>query len=310
MRANGFPARAEQVLLTAGAQHGIWVAVNALTKPDDLVACESLCYPGITSVIHSLGRRVIGVPMDGEGMAPDALRDLCQRQRPALIICVATCQNPSTAVMSAERRKAIAEIAREFDTALLDDDIYGFLSPSPIAPLATFAPERTAYLTSLSKSVAPSVRLGYMHCPPEWLPRMTASVRMSIWMVSPLAAQVGTNLVATGKALEMARAQRDEAEARQRIAAEVLGAFEFRAQPTSFHLWLKLPQHWTSGDQFAAMARGHQLLLAGGDSFSANRDGEGRQFVRIALLASTRERMRFALAKLAGLLGAPDSPWL
>jgi DNA-binding transcriptional MocR family regulator len=310
IQAAGFPANTEQVLLTAGAQHGLWVAVNALTRPGDLVLCESLCYPGVASVILSSGRRIQGVRMDAEGMLPDHLRELSQQERPALVICVATCQNPTTAVMSTRRRQAIAQLARDFDLTLLDDDLYGFLAPSPVAPLATFAPERTVYLTSLSKSVASTIRLGYMHCPPEWLPRMTASVRTSIWMVSPLAAQIATTLIASGKAEEMAARQREEARQRQALAHEILGQYEFRAQPTAFHIWLKLPPRWSSGEHFAALARSHRLLVSGGDAFMVNRDDEGRQYVRIALMASTQERMRFVLTKLAGLIGTPASVWL
>jgi len=310
MHQAGLSAKAEQVLLTAGAQHGLLVAVSALTKPGDLVLCESLCYPGVASVVLSLGRRLRGVRLDEQGMDPAHLRDVGRQERPAMVICIATCQNPTTSVMSVERRREVAEIAREFDVILVDDDLYGFLAPSPVPPLASFAPERTLYLTSLSKSVASTVRLGYLHSPPEWLARLAASVRTSVWMVSPLAAQLATNLITSGKAHEMAQAQRTEAQARQVMARELLGQYEYRSLPTSFHIWLKLPPRWTSGDQFAALARGHQLLLSGGEAFSVNRDGDGRQHVRIALMAAGREQMRFVLTKLSGLLDTPDSAWL
>lgn len=310
MQRAGLSARAEQVLLTAGAQHGLWVAVNAMTRPGDLVMCESLCYPGVASVVHSLGRRLKGVPLDEEGMRVDALRVACQSERPAMVICIANFQNPTSRVMSAARRSQIAEIAREFDTTLVDDDLYGFLAPTKIPPLASFAPERTLYLTSLSKSVLSTVRLGYIHAPAEWLGRLAASVRASIWMVSPLAAQIATTLISSGQADELALAQREEARARQLMARELLGEFDFLAQPTSFHLWLRLPAHWSSGDQFAGVARGHGLIVAPGDSFSMNQDGEGRPFIRMAVMASTRDRMRFAMSKMAGLLRTVDVRWL
>ncbi|WEF34251.1 aminotransferase-like domain-containing protein [Pseudoduganella chitinolytica] len=310
MQAAGLAARPEQVLLTAGAQHGLWVAVNALTRAGDLVLGESLCYPGVASVVHGLGRRLRGVAMDEEGMDPASLRELCQRERPAMVICIATCQNPTTRVMSAARRSAIAALAREFDFILVDDDLYGFLAPTPLLPLASYAPERTLYLTSLSKSVSSTVRLGYLHCPPAWLAGLAASVRTSVWMVSPLAAQLATTLINSGKAQELCNAQRTEARQRQLMARELLGQFDYAALPTAYHLWLKLPEFWSGGDQFAAIARGHQLLVAGGDAFSMNGDGEGRQYVRIALMAGSREQMRFVLTKLAGLLKMPDTRWL
>lgn len=310
MEQGGLPARAEQVLLTAGAQHGLWVAVNALTQPGDLVLCESLCYPGVASVVYGLGRRLKGVRMDGEGMDPAQLRDACREERPAMVICIATCQNPTAGVMSVARREAIADIAREFDVTLVDDDLYGFLAETPMPPLATFAPERTLYLTSLSKSVSSSVRLGYLHCPPEWLARLVACVRSTVWMVSPLAAQLATQLITSGQAAQVAGLQKEEARARQLIARELLGAFEYRALPTGYHIWLKLPPSWSGGDQFVTVARGHQVIVAGGDAFSMNRDGEGRQYVRINLMSGTRQQIRFTLTKLAGLLNMADVAWL
>lgn len=310
MQAMGMAARAEQVVLTAGAQHGLWVAVHALTRPGELVLCESLCYPGLASVVLGLGRRLKGIATDDQGMMPDALRAQCRDERPAMTICIATCQNPTASVMPVARREQVAAISREFDFILVDDDIYGFLAPEPLPPLASYAPERSLYLTSLSKCALPSLRLGYVHGPAEWLTRLAASVRTSTWMVSPLAAQLATTLIDSGKARELASAQRGEAAARQLIARELLGHHAYHALPASYHLWLKLPAHWNSGEHFTALARSHKLGVASGDSFAMNRDDEGRHYIRIALMGPTREQLRFALTKLAGLLSTPDTAWL
>lgn len=161
-------AQWQQVVITAGAQHGLMVAMSALTNAGDLVLCEALCYPGIISLAHGLERRLRGVPMDDEGIIPEALRELCLREKPAMLVCVATCQNPTAAIMSQKRRAQIAALAEEFDFIILDDDIYGFLATDPsIKPLSAFAPDRSVYLTSLSKSVMPALRVGYIYSPPK-----------------------------------------------------------------------------------------------------------------------------------------------
>lgn len=306
----GLAANPDQVILTAGAQHGLFLAIHALTAPNDLIFCESLCYPGVASVASSLGRRLQGIPIDSEGMCANALRDACIKERPTLVICIANCQNPTLSIMSAERRSNIAAIAREFDIKLVDDDLYGFLAESTAPPLASFAPERSLYLTSLSKSVLSTVRLGYIHSPIEWLTKLTASVKTSIWMVSPIAAQLATQLIVNGKAHALSASQREEALVRQKIAAELLGHFEFKSYPHAFHIWLKLPKHWQSGEQFAAIARSHKIIVAPGNAFSMTKENEGNQFIRVGLMGPTRERLRFVLAKLAGLLQAKDTQWL
>ncbi len=299
-------ANGQQVVITAGAQHGLMVAISALTESNDLILCESLCYPGIISLAHSLQRRLRGVEMDEEGIIPESLRELCQRERPAMLVCVATCQNPTTATMSHRRREEIAAIAEEFDFLILDDDIYGFLASDPtVRPRARYAPERSVYLTSLSKSVLPALRIGYLYSPPRLLSRLTAMVRSSVWMPSPLTAQLASNIVNEGLDQQLVRLQREEAARRQALARELLPGLRIKAQPHSYHLWLELPEPW-SADEFTTLARAQGVKVLSGSQFQAERNGETRG-VRVVLMSPTREEeLRFALTQLASLAGASD----
>jgi len=299
-------AQGQQVVITSGAQHGLMVAISALTQCHDLVLCESLCYPGIISVTHSLQRRLGGVPMDAEGIIPEALRELCERERPAMLVCVATCQNPTTATMSNARREQIAALAEEFDFIILDDDLYGFLGTDPsIRPLSTFAPERSVYLTSLSKSVLPALRVGYLYSPPKMLSRLGSMVRSTVWMPSPLTAQLASNVITEGLDSKLMRIQRAEAAARQAMAAEIFKGLQLRSQPHSYHLWLTLPEPWSS-DEFAQLARSNGVIISSGSQFQAER-GSSTRGVRIVLMSPTsREELHFALTKLASLIESGD----
>lgn len=296
-------AQWQQVVITSGAQHGLMVAMSALTRAGDLVLCEALCYPGIISLAHGLERRLRGVPMDDEGIIPEALRELCLREKPAMLICVATCQNPTAAIMSQQRRAQIAALAEEFDFIILDDDIYGFLATDPSTkPLAAFAPDRSVYLTSLSKSIMPALRIGYLHSPPKLLSRLTSMVRSSVWMPSPLTAQLASNVITEGLDKKLVRIQRNEAAARQAIAQEVFARFELKAQPYSYHVWLTLPEPWTS-DEFTMLARANGVLVLSGSQFQAERSGTASRCVRLVLMSPTsQDELRFALTKLASLI--------
>ncbi|WP_194787972.1 PLP-dependent aminotransferase family protein [Pseudomonas sp. UFMG81] len=298
-------AQWQQVVITSGAQHGLMVALSAMTEAGDLVLCESLCYPGIISAAHGLGRRLRGVPMDEQGIIPEALREICQRERPAMLVCVATCQNPTTAIMSNARRAQIAALAEEFDFLLLDDDIYGFLATdADTRPLSTFAPERSIYLTSLSKSVAPALRTGYLYSPARMLSRLTSMVRSTVWMPSPLTAQLASQVINQGLDGQLIRLHRAEAAARQAIAREVLGD-AVRAQPYSYHIWLNLPEQWRS-DEFALLARANGVIVMSASQFQVER-GDDPRGVRVVLMSPTsREELRFALTRLASLLESGD----
>lgn len=296
-------AQWQQVVITAGAQHGLMVAMSALTRAGDLVLCETLCYPGIISLAHGLERRLRGVPMDDEGIIPEALRELCLREKPAMLICVATCQNPTAAIMSQKRRAQIAALAEEFDFIILDDDIYGFLATDPsIKPLAAFAPDRSVYLTSLSKSVMPALRIGYLYSPPKLLSRLTSMVRSSVWMPSPLTAQLASNVIAEGLDKTLVRIQRNEAAERQAIAREIFARFELKTQPYAYHVWLTLPEPWT-GDEFTLLARANGVLVLSGSQFQAERSPTASRCVRLVLMSPTsHDELRFALTRLASLI--------
>lgn len=295
-------AQAQQVVITAGAQHGLMVAMSAMTQAGDLVFCEDLCYPGIISLAHSLERRLQGIAMDAEGILPDALREQCMREKPAMLVCVSTCQNPTTATMSARRREQIAALAEEFDFLILDDDIYGFLATdTSLKPLSTYAPERSVYLTSLSKQVMPALRIGYLYSPPKLLSRLSSMVRSSVWMPSPLTAQLASNVISAGQDKALVQVQREEAAARQAIAAEIFKGYAVTSQPYSYHLWLTLPEPW-SGDEFATLARANGVRVLSGSQFQPQRNVISRS-VRIVLMSPTnREQLRFALTKLASLI--------
>lgn len=294
----------QQVVITSGAQHGLMVAISALSNAGDLVLCESLCYPGIISVAHGLERRLRGVGMDEEGILPEALREQCLREKPALLVCVASCQNPTTAIMSPRRRAQIAAIAEEFDFLIIDDDIYGFLATDPsIKPLSSYAPQRSVYLTSLSKAIMPALRVGYLYSPPKLLSRLSSMVRSSVWMPSPLTAQLASNVIVEGLDRKLVQTQRNEAAARQAIARDVFAGLEIRTQPHSYHLWLTLPEPWT-GDEFATLARANGVLVMSGSQFQVER-GASSRCVRVVLMSpTTQDELRFALTQLASLIEA------
>lgn len=295
----------QQIVITAGAQHGLLVAISSLSQANQVILCEEYCYPGIISLAHSLGRRLKGVQVDEFGLVPESLRQMCIEHRPALLICVTTHQNPTNSIMPAERRAEIAQIAREFDLFIIDDDIYGFLETRNVhQPLSAYAPERSVYLTSLSKSILPALRIGYLYAPAETLSRLSSMVRSSVWMPSPLMAQLASNLINSGMGAELVKVQQDEAAQRQQMALEILGGYDIRSQPNSFHIWLELPQPWTS-DEFANLARANGVTVVSGSQFLAQRTGSTRG-VRIALMTPTREELAFALTKLASLLAAPE----
>jgi len=267
---SGMNASPEQVVVTGGAQHGLLTALAALTRPGDRVATEALSYPGIKLVARLLGLRLDGLAMDDEGIVPDAFDALCRGGDIKALYCVPTLQNPTTVTMSVERRAAIAEVARRHGVAIVEDDIMRLLAPEAPPPLSSFAPELSYYVTSLSKTVAPGLRVGFVAGPVEATDRLAASVRTACWMAAPLTIEVGARWIMDGRAERILAARRREAAARRTRTLAALEHYDVKCGAGSLHLWLNVPDPWHAS-ALATEARARGLAITPADAFAIKR---------------------------------------
>src|SRR5262249_19183617 len=159
-----------------------------------------------------------------EGLVPAAFEVACKQHSPKALFCVPTLQNPTTAIMSHERRLEIAAIARRHGVMIIEDDVYGLLPVQGPLPFAVLAPAVTWYVTGLNKALAPGMRVGYAVAPDEAGARRLCSAFAftTMWVVSPLSAVVALQWIADGTAERISDEIRREAMSRQTIAREML----------------------------------------------------------------------------------------
>ena len=299
----GLEAVPDQTIITGGAQQAIAVAFAALTRPGGAALAEALTYAGVCHVAERCGVRLDGVAMDEEGVLPDALDAACRADGARLLFITPTAHNPSTATMSLGRREAIVALARRHDLIVIEDDVYGRLPEQRPPPIAALAPERTVYISSGSKSVAPGLRVGILLSPPHLLEPIAHAQHDLFLTCPPLMAELFARLVADGTAERLAARQRLEATVRQRIAREVLGDRRYRAQPTSYHLWLPLPAPWRTTEFVAAVAE-RGVAIDPGTAFAVDR-ARAPHAVRVSLSAAAgHDRLRRGLQILAETLDA------
>jgi len=295
-----------QVVLTSGAQHAMLVAISGLARAGDVILTEQLAFYGMKSIASMLSLRLQGVAMDQEGLLPDALEAACRLNAPKVLYCVPTLQNPTTAIMSAERRAAIAEICRRYGVTIVEDDVYSFLVEDGPAPIATTAPDITVFVTSLSKCVAPGLRMGFAAAPGPLVERVISGLRATTWMATPLTTEIAMRHIANGAARRMADWQRQESIARQTIARRVLKNADMATHPAAFHVWLKLPEPWRR-EEYATQARRRGVGVTPADAFAVGR-APVPHAVRIGLSAARdRAQLERALGVLAEMLaGTPE----
>jgi DNA-binding transcriptional MocR family regulator len=142
-----------------------------LLEPVDVVAVDSLTYPGFKLAAEINRLELVAVPAAGNGPDLDALAALCKRRRVRAVYTMPTLHNPLGWVMSWTRRRELVAIARRHGLLIIEDAAYAFLVENAPPPLASLAPELTAYVSSLSKSVATGLRVGFIHAPARFVPK-------------------------------------------------------------------------------------------------------------------------------------------
>jgi DNA-binding transcriptional MocR family regulator len=301
LRQFGVEAPADDVYAVPGGQTALMTIFLGLARPGDTVLTEDLTWPGAISVGRLTGIRLIPVSIDEEGLVPDAFDKACETYRPRFLYTMPTLHNPTTATAGLERRKEIVRIARAHNVLIVEDDAYGFLAEPRATPYFQLAREITIYLTSLSKSIAPILRVGYMAVPPRLHKAMRAAMRATTAMVSPLLLELTTHLVNSGAGSEAIRYQTDVARRRQRLAAAILRLPG--PAPTSMHYWLRLPSDMRNA-VFVADALANGVAVTPGDAFTV-RPGRDPGGVRLCLCAeSSQARLEQALSTLARLIHA------
>jgi len=285
---------ASRVLVCPGIQSAILGLFASLARPGDTIACEAVTYPGVKGIAAQLGLRLVGLPLEDDGLDPEAFAALCRADPPKALYCNPTLLNPTTATMSQSRREAVVEIARSYSVPIIEDDAYGALPATRPTALAALAPELTFYIGGFAKILGAGLRIGYIATPNvRYTARISATMRTLMIMASPLTIRLATRFIGDGTVQAATLAIRNEAQARQTIAAQVITRSTFVSKPEAFHLWLDVPPPW-SRIEFANHLRANGVGVIVSDTFTVT--GDPQSAVRVGLGGpSSREECRHML---------------
>jgi DNA-binding transcriptional MocR family regulator len=235
-------ADVSNLFVTHGGQHALSIALNMVASPKETVLTERFTYSGMVALSAQNGYRLHGVDGDAEGLLPDALDRAFAETGARVLFAMPSLQTPTGAVMRADRRRQIADIVQKHDAFFLEDDVYAFLFAAPPEPISALIPDRSFYVTSFAKCLAPGLRIGAMIAPERFRDRSINAVRATGWMASPIMAEVVARLIHSGDMQRQVNAKRAAAARRNTIADRILGAW---LAPTTeapgFHRWLPIP---------------------------------------------------------------------
>lgn len=305
LRQCGIDVSAQNISVTNGATAGMTVALMSVAPPGSTVATEAIGHHTLVPLARYLGFNLEGLPIDDNGILPEALDDACRHSDIRAVFVQPSVINPTATLMGSVRRAELAEVARKHDIAIIENDVLGPLVEDRAPPLAHFAPERTLYVTSFTKITVPGLRIGYLAAPDRYVAAVANRHLVSNWMATPMVAEIASKWVSDGTAMELVVWQRAALRNRQAIAREVLGDVRYRSQRDGLHLWLELPDD-RSEEGFVAQARLQGVAIAPGQSFRIAH-GQWAPAVRISLGSTTENELRAGLGVITKLLlGDPE----
>jgi 2-aminoadipate transaminase len=296
MRTRGVKVDSQHILILSGSTQGLGLIGRFLLQPGDEVVVEIPTYLGAIQTFRALGARIIGVPTDQEGMRIDLLESILIRHQPRFIYTQPTFQNPSGAVLSAERRRRLLLLATRYQIPIIEDDPYGELyfsshSPQPLKAMDTH--NNVLYLSTYSKILAPGIQVAWLAAPEPVIERIITHKRIF---------DLGTNALGQWLVYEIYRRNlmhdhlttiRQRYHARCTTMLRAIHDYwpsSIRVtQPAGgMHLWCRLPSYMRART-LARVAEQEGVIFVPGEPFHV--DGGGHHAIRLSFASSELEHI-------------------
>ena len=197
----------DQLIVTTGSQQALDLLGKTLIGPGDKVIVEGPTFLATIQCFRLYGAQLISAPIDGDGVQTDKLEQLIAEHKPKFVYLIPTFGNPSGAMLSAERRKRVLELAVQYNTLIVEDDPYGDLyfgeTPPPsllaMSPQVPGSRELLVHCGSLSKVLSPGLRVGWMIAPAELLAKATMCKQFSDAHTSTFAQATAAQYLKAGR---------------------------------------------------------------------------------------------------------------
>ena len=297
----GVQVDAGQILIVNGAQQGLAVTLMALLKPSDVIAADALTYSGFKVLAEALHLEVVAIPLGDHGPDLVALDKLCRSRSVRAVYSMPTLHNPLGWVTPIEQREQLVALARRHDLTIIEDAAYAFLVEKPPRTLVDLAPERTVYVSGLSKNIATGLRVGFIAAPLHTVPALERIIRATTWNTPGVMTAMACGWLDDGTVTQLEQQKRHDARARQALAAELLQGLTCIGHPSSYFLWLPLPED-VRADQIVVELMHEQISVTTAEPFAVS--AHVPHAIRLALGSVQMEVLRQALITVRKVVGA------
>jgi 2-aminoadipate transaminase len=312
-RARGLDDDADAIVITTGARQGLTVAARAVLRAGDVVACESPTYMGMLEALRATSATVMPVGVDEHGFDVDALERLLRGHEVKLVALQPRAHNPTGQDLGEERRARLLELARRHGFFVLEDAVYADLRYDGADPgsLRARDPAHVIYVDSLSKTVAPGLRAGWIAASGPVLDRLIAEKRDDDAHCATLPQLVAASYLGAGhypaqlaRARQLYRTRRDVL--LEALDTELRGIATFTHPRAGGHVWMTLDQPRDDEDLYrAALAAG--VSYVPGPAMLVDQPTATQ--LRLSFTSLTPERLREGVRRLGRVIRAqPHAP--
>ena len=309
----GIHARPDDIVVTAGSQLALDLVVRVFCDPGDVVLAEAPTYVTALSVFSSYQCEVVHVPMDSEGLVPQALREaitLVRRQGKTikLVYSIPSFHNPAGVTQGPARRTEILDVVRSAGLLLLEDDPYGLLGFDGSVPRAIRADDSDGvlYLGTFSKTIASGLRVGWVVAPHGVREKLVLANETATLCPSNYSQLTVSEYLATGAFFDQVKTFRELYRERRDALLQSLESLmpprtTWTEPAGGFYSWVTLPPGL---DSTAMLPRAVADLVAyvPGTGFFA--DGQGGRQLRLSYCYPDPDRIREGVRRLAGVVEA------
>ncbi|WP_370325884.1 PLP-dependent aminotransferase family protein [Euzebya sp.] len=312
LAAEGIRARADDLVVTTGGQQALDLLARLFIDAGDVIVAEGPTYVGALSAFSQYQPRVVHVPMDSDGVVPEAMADVLDRLRaegvkPKMLYTIPNHQNPAGVSLTEDRRRAVLALADAHDLMVVEDNPYGMLDfkHETRTPLVTLAPERVIYVGTLSKIFSPGVRTGFVLAPHAVRDKLVQLKEASDLCQSNMTQAIAEAWLRTQPWREHVRAFTELYRERcDEMLSEIEVAFPPEAHvaaPTGgMFTWVRLPEPIDTG-ALLPRAINARVAYVPGRGFYA--DGSGKQEMRLNFSYASADRIREGIRRLGELIG-------